>query len=391
MEDCKMKIVHLCISQSYFDGWGYQENLIPAYQADMGHDVCVISTNKFYPHWLKKEEEDKILAKGEIYKDGNIKVRRIKVLRVLGTHVVFTYNLYKTLMKERPDIIFYHEMTNFSTIICAVYKLFHPKVSYFIDSHTDKRNSASTKISEWFYFKGFLTLMHKFIAPFVTYYYGVTPSRCNFLLSHYGVSPRKMKFLPIGCDTKLADTIASKSELREKYQLPSDSFVVVSGGKMGKFKGTECLINAVEQLRGEGHRIELVLFGVYLDEETKCLAESKKWIHTYGWCDRNTTLELLKLADVASWPIHHTTLNEDAIAVGTPLVIRKTTTTEHLVDKNGEFLFSIGDVDELKLAISKIKNNMTNYEVQAKIKAQKMSYYRIGETIIQDAKKSNES
>ena len=58
-----MKIVHLCISQSYFDHWGYQENLIPEYQVELEHDVTMISTNKFFPHWLKQEQIDEIFDK----------------------------------------------------------------------------------------------------------------------------------------------------------------------------------------------------------------------------------------------------------------------------------------------------------------------------------------
>lgn len=386
-----MKIVHLCISQSYFDHWGYQENLIPEYQVELEHDVTMISTNKFFPHWLKQEQIDEILSKGKEYYINNVKVIRINACRLLGTHVVFTYNLYKALKKEAPDIIFYHEMTNFAIIICSFYKLLHPKVQYFIDSHNDERNAASTKISEYLYFKFFLTLMHKFIALFVTKYYGVTPSRCNFLLSHYGISKKKMKFLPIGCDTKLANSLPDKNELRKKYNIPLDSFVVVSGGKMGKFKGTEFLVTAVENIRKINTNVVLLLFGTYLDQECENLVKAKNWIVKYGWCDRLTSLELLKLGDVACWPIHHTTLNEDSISVGTPLLIRKTTTTEHLVDGNGLFLFNAGDIEELEKKILKIKEQWGLYKNGAQLIGRKLSYFTIAQTIVDDAMVNLES
>jgi len=380
-----MKIVHLCISQSYFDNWGYQENLIPEYQADLGNKVSVISTNKFYPNWLNNDELDTILSKGKEYNIGKVKIIRIKVLRLFHTHIVFTYNLYKKLKDESPDIIFYHEMTNFSTIICVVYKLFHPKISFFIDSHSDLRNSCSTKISELLYFKFFLTIMHKIIAIFVEKYYGVTPSRCNFLLSHYGISKKKMKFLPIGCDTKLANKLPTIDNLRRKYNIPFDSFVIVSGGKMGKFKGTEFLIKAVENLRKKDSNILLILFGVFEDQECEDLTNSRKWIIKHAWCERKKTLELLKVANIASWPVHHTTLNEDSIAVGTPLLIRKTTTTEHLISQNGLFLNEIGNVSEIEEKLLKIKQNLNFYKKGAELMAEKLSYSQISKNIIKDA------
>lgn len=382
-----MKIVHLCISQSYFDNWGYQENLISSYQADMGHDVCVISTNKIYPNWLKKHEKELILSKGKEYFIDKVRIIRLKAFRPLGTHVVFTYNLYKTLLKEKPDIIFHHEPTNFSTIICSIYKLLHPKITYFIDSHSDKLNSAGTKISEWLYFKIFLRVMHKLIAPFVKYYYGVTPSRCDFLRTYIGIPNKKIKFLPIGCDTRTASGIHSKENLRSVYNIPLKQLVVVSGGKMGKYKGTDSLITAVEELRQEGLDVSLILFGTFLDEESERLARAKEWIQRYGWCDRIKSLELLKIADIACWPIHHTTLNEDALAVGTPLVIRKTSTTEHLVGLNGEFLYNIGDINEIKKSIRTIFGDLPKYQEETMNLSKKMSYYAISEIIIKDSHK----
>jgi hypothetical protein len=39
-----MKIIHIC--QYYNDGFGYQENLLPRYQAKLGHDVMVITSDR---------------------------------------------------------------------------------------------------------------------------------------------------------------------------------------------------------------------------------------------------------------------------------------------------------------------------------------------------------
>ena len=44
MEDSKKKIVHLCLSSFYIDGYSYQENMLPKYHVKLGYDVTVIAS-----------------------------------------------------------------------------------------------------------------------------------------------------------------------------------------------------------------------------------------------------------------------------------------------------------------------------------------------------------
>ena len=50
-----MKIVHICMI-AYIDGWGYQDNLLPEYMANAGHDVVVITNNNKFPSYLHIDE-----------------------------------------------------------------------------------------------------------------------------------------------------------------------------------------------------------------------------------------------------------------------------------------------------------------------------------------------
>jgi hypothetical protein len=69
---------------------------------------------------------------------------------------------------------------------------------------------------------------------------------------------------------------------------------------------------------------------------------------------------VLKVADVACWPIHHTTLIEDAVSVCTPLILRKTGTTEHLIEGNGVWI-EHGTKDEIKQSILHLLNRMQQH------------------------------
>lgn len=39
-----MKILHICVTGPYTDGFNYQENMLTKYQAKAGHDVYVIAS-----------------------------------------------------------------------------------------------------------------------------------------------------------------------------------------------------------------------------------------------------------------------------------------------------------------------------------------------------------
>ena len=50
-----MRIVHICISAPYIDGWGYQENLLPRYLQKAGTENYVIASMNDFPVYLKPE------------------------------------------------------------------------------------------------------------------------------------------------------------------------------------------------------------------------------------------------------------------------------------------------------------------------------------------------
>ena len=118
---------------------------------------------------------------------------------------------------------------------------------------------------------------------------------------------------------------------------------------------------------------------------TEQLAKDSDFVIFQGWCDHETSLRFLKLANVAVWPIHHTTLIEDAISVETPLLIKKTRTTEHLIEGNGKFLDSSQYIElysKMKICLDDYPNK--SFEKACAIMREKLSYKSIVEHVIRD-------
>ena len=350
----KMKIVHICISAPYIDGWGYQENLLPRYLQKAGTENYVIASMNDFPVYLKPEVKVEIMTKGTDYQIDGIQVRRIKT-KQLTTSLLIAKGLSKMLDEIHPDVIFHHNFNCTSLVTAARYAK-KKGIPFMVDNHADIINISHNKLWAFVYYRLLIGMSCKLIRKTITTAYGVTQARCDFMHDWYGVSKDIIKLLPIGADTDQADTIPSKESLREKYCFQKDDFIVVSGGKMGADKGTDQLINTVNGLKIAFPNIRLVLFGAFEDNDTLLLAQNSDEVSVHGWCDREKTLELLKMADVACWPVHHTTLIEDAVSVCTPIIVRKTGNTEHLVERNGAWVDGV-TTESLKTAILSFLSN----------------------------------
>jgi len=367
-----MKIVH--ISENYIEGWGYQENLLPLYQKQAGHDVVVISDNAHLRYIQNRELAEQVAAKGGEYEYDGIKIYKIKTILNTSSTSFACKGLYKILEKEQPDMIFHHNVNVSTLSIAARYKKHHSNVRLYADNHADWINESKNRIWHKFFYDTLIPWQVKRLGDSVNYYIGVSPLRCQYLHKVFKVPENKVRFLPIGCDTVGAEQVTeSRQQLRQQYKIEDDAFVVISGGKLDRSKGTLALIEACENLKAKMANLRLVLFGK-IDEEVTNVAKTKDWITIEGWCDRRKTLSLLKMADVACWPWLHTTLIEDSVASGIPLVVKMSDNVSHFAKEQAGVFMEKGDVEELVKSFIDVKTNIATYRENAAKAKQKYSY-----------------
>ena len=367
-----MKIVH--ITGIYVDGWGYQENLLPQYQQRAGHDVVVIADNDHLTYMNNPKLAEEILRKGNEYISNGIKVYKIKTFLNTITTSFFCKGLYSILEKESPDMIFHHNVNVSTLTVAARYKRRHPEVRLYADNHVDWINESKNKIWHFLFYDLIMPTQVSLLKNNIDYYIGVTPLRCKYLNEVFRVPKGKVRFLPIGCDTDQAALVnLSREELRKQYGLPKESFVVATGGKIDRTKGTIELICACDEMRKAGDDIKLVIFGK-IDEEVCAAASKYDWIIKLGWCDRPTTLSVLKMADVACWPWLHTTLIEDSVACGTPLVVKMSDNVSHFAKEKAGIFMKCGDKEELKKGLAEVNNKAGFYHDNAIKAREKYSY-----------------
>lgn len=353
-----MKIVHLCLSCFYIDNYSYQENMLPKYHVKQGHDVTVIASlvsfDKNGKSCLLKKESIKKSRDG--YKVIRIDYFGLGIVKRINRILRIYKNLYKILLSEKPDVLFVHGMTTFSVNKVIRYKIKHPNVKVYADSHTDGINSARNWLSK----KILHGILWKYcvnkIEPYLEKCYGVLPLRCEFLKEMYHMNPRKIKFLPMGIDDDLIplnkDEVRKK--LREELKISSTSFVIITGGKIDKLKNTQVLIKSF--LENDNSNVHLIIFGVIVPDFKKQLRPllNHERIHFVGWLNAQQVMDYMCTADIACLPGTHSTLWEQSVGFGLPCIFKKWKGMQH-VNVNDNCVFVQGEIiQELADVISSL-------------------------------------
>lgn len=334
-----MRIVHIAPNAPYNEGWGYQENLLPKYQAKLGHPVTLIVTN------LRHEEGglNETKCTDTISADGFRVIRRKQIrskIPLIGKAFV-KLHVFDLLMSLKPDLIFYHGLVSTTIFQATRYKeRINPDCVLVQDNHLDynigfdPRKGMKTRFYALIY-RSIYRLNDKHISRV----YGVTPWRKAYAEKVFGVPSRKTDVLLMGADDEKIN-FPNRAEIREsvrgEHKIGKEDFLVVTGARIDKRKKIHMLMKAVNELGG----VKLLVFGNVMDdvkeEFSAHLSENVKWV---GWIDSDKVYDYFFAADLVFFPGQHSVLWEQACASKAPCVFGKWEGMEHVNNGgNADFL-----------------------------------------------------
>ncbi len=386
-----MKILHICTSGEYTDGFSYQDNLIAKYMKKDGLDVYVIAS----PCAYDEDGNTVFLPAPQRYvNECGVKVTRLpfrkpfKVRRKLRSMKGF----YEELEKISPDVVFFHNPQTSDTAVLMKYLKKNPQVELYADSHIDFSNSATNWLSKhilhdiiWRHYV--LKLKDRAIR-----FYGVLPARVEFLQNVYHVPAEKTELLVMGGDDELvtaAENSGARKKIREKYGIAPDDFLVMTGGKIDAFKTeTLLLMQAVAEIKNE--KLKLIVFGSVAPELKKRvndLCDGKK-IQYIGWVHAKDSYEYFAAADLVVFPGRHSVFWEQVTAQGVPMLCKKWHGTTH-VDLDGNVKFLTRDsAEEIKEEIERLLADPELYKEMKTVAEEKgkkvFSYADISRRAIRD-------
>ena len=384
-----MKIVHLCLCSPFYEGYAYQDNLLPKYHKKSGHDVTIITSP--YGKFVTKSGNENVGSGVSYLRDGTKLVRLKAILpQKINMHIYAYLGLGKTLIKESPDFLFVHGVESINYTILANYKKKHSKVKIVFDSHTDEINSLHhwlTRLYSKLIIKCFIVPK---LIPIAERFYGTTPIRNKFLIEHYGIPAKKVKLLRMGADDEemhieQKDTI--RKEIRKQFGIASDDFLVVTGGKIDPLKNIHVLAEAVA--KSDNKHIKILIFGSIQEE----LADFFKSIESdrvqcIGWQPSNEVYRFFYAADLVMFPGFHSVMWEQAVASKVPCAFSKIKGFEH-IDIGGNCILMEGkDVCYYRSLIETLYNNKEKYHQMVESANSALSeeflYSHISQTVISD-------
>ena len=314
-----MKIVHVIIANFYKEGYGYQENILPVKHIELGLDTYVVTINDNYPlgiHYTNKDGLDVTC----LPKNSSILSR----VRYVSSFIRKTEGLYAYLDAISPEIIFLHGLQAIDSLVVYRWCKHHPTVKLYVDQHADYYNTPIKKFTTRLYYKIVYGYIAKQLSKYAIKFWGVTPWRVDYLQQVYGVKPEKTDLLVMGGDERLIDwgnRNSIRKELRLKYNIPDNAFLVITGGKIDKTKNIHLLIDAVEYLKSQN--VFLLVFGsMTKDMEEYCTPKFKNNIIYVGWLDSKDVYPYFLSSDLAVFPGTHSVLWEQAMACGIPGIFK---------------------------------------------------------------------
>lgn len=329
------------------------------YHLKMGHEVSLITARWEYGHDYRLFKSPQV----DYYIDG-IHVLRLDI-RSIKDSIYFKFKRYygvkEALTKLHPDVLFIHGCQFLDIGKIVSYLKSNPYVSTYVDNHADFSNSGRSIVSKILLHKIIWRSCLQSISPYVKKFYGVLPARVSFLVDMYNAPADKCELLLMGGDDDLiVPAIDKREQTRLKYNISSEDFLIVTGGKIDKAKAqTILLLRAAKQISS----IKLIMFGPIdssLRDEIESMIDGMQ-IQSLGWADAQMAYDLFAAADLVIFPGRHSVYWEQVAAIGIPMVVKFWEGTNH-IDRGGNVCFLYSDsVEEIKDVIMRILNDNAMY------------------------------
>ncbi len=336
-----MRIVH-CID--YFQPkLGYQETFLAKEHIKLGHEVFVVTSDRYNPYVYEGGAAKKVLGEriksAGFFNEEGIRVWRLKTLLELKRKV-WPIGLEKKIRELKPDIVVMHGTVNFFTLRLAGLKKKRKNFKLINDDHMVFYASRS---KARFLYPLFKFLFSRLLQDAADAFVGVSQTSKMFMHQRYGIPLERIAVIPLGADDRLFkyDEVARR-DIRKQLSIGEKDTVFIYAGKMVIEKGPHLLVKAATELTKTRGDIKVMLVGnglpSYMDEMKQDIGRNGLE-NKFVWVNAVPNKELYKFysaADIAVWPREASLGMIEAMSCGLPIIISDTSeVTERVGHANG--------------------------------------------------------
>ncbi|WP_410481563.1 glycosyltransferase family 4 protein [Pseudomonas plecoglossicida] len=331
-----MKIIHLCVSCFYIDGYRYQENELVREHVTTGHDVLVVASTETYLDNLTLG----YTAPGDYIGTDGARVIRLPYSGAGPFFLKKKLRMHKEvkgiLEEFAPDVIMFHGLCGWELRTAAAYKRLHPHVKFYVDSHEDANNSAVSKLSKLlhnFYYRPII----RAALPDIDKVLCISQETLDFCRRQYGISNDRMEFFPLGGNIADDDSYSKiRSEARLALGVKPEHVVFIQSGKFDAKKKLAQSLRAFSKIPAENFRFLIVgqLHETVADEVNDLIARDSR-VDFLGWKSADELYGLLCAADVYVQPGSQSATMQMSLCARRPVIVADVPSHVPFVQGNG--------------------------------------------------------
>jgi glycosyltransferase involved in cell wall biosynthesis len=323
----KLTIVH--VADYVMPGMGYQEFALAKWNARHGHEVHMVTSDRYtpVPHYEQAWEPflgHRVIGPGLEQVEG-VTIHRLPCRLELKRRP-WLAGLSDELKGIRPDVVLCHGTASPSAFalpsICR-----RLGAALIMDNH-ETFGSARRGLSGLVYRTALRALSRRLLNRSVYRFLGVSPECCDFMVQRQGLPSEKVERLDLGVDTDIfrPDDLARQAA-RAEYGLPLDASVVVQTGKLTLEKSPHLLARAMAPIMRDDPKVWLVFVGAAPAEYAREIVEP---LAKAAVDDRllfiplvpvSKLVEIFNLADICVYPGESSLSCLEAAACGKPVIV----------------------------------------------------------------------
>jgi len=312
--------------------------------------------------YARPDEQNEIHHKGlNIYRmlqrEYDEKCASNYLLKICHFFFLATIKILILQLKRRYDMIYVISPPDFMVFVGMIPRLLGTKIIMNIHDIVPEFYMRKFKVNDNHVIIKILKIIEKVCCRFSSHVFTVTDIWQDKLIKRTGISHSKCSVIMNVPDDKLV-------ELAKKNKTPRSScFRLLYPGNLGEHFGVETLIRAMPLLKEEIPSIELDIYGDGLRKEY--LREIAKRLGVQGIINFNKIIPIEELlvsmrkADIGIVPTLNgvfagealSTKSLEFLAVGTPMIISRTTSTQYYYDDSMVMFFKPGDHYDLARCI----------------------------------------
>jgi 1,2-diacylglycerol 3-alpha-glucosyltransferase len=373
-----MKIVHICLSCFYIDGYSYQENLLVQQNVADGHEVLVIASTQNYNDARRITYVEPSTYMG---KDG-ARVIRLPYRKFLPQKMMQKLRMhpgvYELLEREKPNAVLFHGLCGYELKTAAAFKRRHPKIPVYADSHEDQNNSARTlgsKLLHKYYYRPIISAVQASFDKILC----ISVETITFVRSMYGVPAERLEFYPLG-GVIVADEEYElrRDRARKSLRLESQHILFLQTGKLGKRKRLVESLNGFARVAEKDFR--LVIVGELDSEiqmEANLLIAQDKRVSFLGWKNSDELLDLLCATDVYLQPGTQSATMQMSLCARCPVILDDVPSHQPFVNGNGWLIKSPDELPDVFQEIAENPERLADMSLNSAAIAARLLDYKV--------------